>query len=81
MGCGLTASNVANTSTNRVVGASAWVNWCRSTGASIGGLRIAGAMHLLVFVDDATGRLMHLQFVESESTFAYFHAARAYLEA
>jgi transposase len=36
---------------------------------------------LLVFVDDATSRLMHLQFVESESTFAYFHAARAYLEA
>jgi hypothetical protein len=31
---------------------------------------------LLVFIDDATGRLMHLQFVESESTFAYFHAAR-----
>jgi hypothetical protein len=36
---------------------------------------------LLVFVDDATSRLMHLQFVESESTFAYFHAARAYVEA
>ena len=36
---------------------------------------------LLVFVDDATSRLMHLQFVESESTFPYFHAARAYLEA
>src|ERR1700746_3158760 len=44
---------------------------------------------LLVFVDDATSRLMHLQFVESESTpvqargrlFAYFHAARAYLAA
>jgi hypothetical protein len=36
---------------------------------------------LLVFVDDATSRLMHLQFVESKSTFAYFHAARAYLEA
>ena len=33
---------------------------------------------LLVFIDDATGRLMHLQFVESD---AYFHAARAYLEA
>src|ERR1051325_12084734 len=32
---------------------------------------------LLVFVDDATGRLMHLQFVESESTFSYFHATRA----
>ncbi|MGH7000717.1 MAG: ISNCY family transposase [Stellaceae bacterium] len=36
---------------------------------------------LLVFVDDATSRLMHLQFVESESTFSYFNAARAYLEA
>jgi transposase len=36
---------------------------------------------LLVFVDDATSRLMHLQFVESESTFSYFHATRAYLEA
>jgi hypothetical protein len=36
---------------------------------------------LLVFIDDATGRLMNLQFVESESTFAYFHATRAYLEA
>ena len=36
---------------------------------------------LLVLIDDATGRLMHLQFVESESTFAYFHAAPAYLEA
>jgi hypothetical protein len=36
---------------------------------------------LLVYIDDATSRLMHLQFVESESTFAYFHAARAYLEA
>src|SRR5215469_14563318 len=36
---------------------------------------------LLVFIDDATGRLMHLQFVESESTFSYFQATRAYLEA
>jgi hypothetical protein len=36
---------------------------------------------LLVFIDDATGRLMHLQFVESESTFSYFDATRAYLEA
>jgi hypothetical protein len=36
---------------------------------------------LLVFIDDATSRLMHLQFVESESTFSYFHAARTYLEA
>src|SRR4051795_9797022 len=36
---------------------------------------------LLVFIDDATSRLMHLQFVESESTFAYFQATRAYVEA
>ena len=35
---------------------------------------------LLVFVDDATSRLLHLQFVASKSTFAYFHATRAYLE-
>jgi hypothetical protein len=44
---------------------------------------------LSVSIDDATSRLMHLQFVESEPTpvqargrrFAYFHAARACLEA
>src|SRR5467141_1973536 len=36
---------------------------------------------LLVFVDDAPSRLMHLQFVESESTVAYFPAARASLDA
>jgi hypothetical protein len=36
---------------------------------------------LLVYIDDATNRLMHLQFVESESTFDYFAATRrAYLE-
>jgi hypothetical protein len=36
---------------------------------------------LLVFVDDATSRLMHLKFVPSESAFAYFQATREYLEA
>jgi hypothetical protein len=36
---------------------------------------------LLVFIDDATSRLMHLQFVETESTFAYFAATKVYLEA
>ena len=35
---------------------------------------------LLVYIDDATSRLMHLQFVETESTFAYFEATRGYLE-
>ena len=36
---------------------------------------------LLVFIDDATGRLMQLRFVASESTAAYFAALRGYLEA
>jgi len=35
---------------------------------------------LLVFIDDATGRLMHLQFVTAESTFDYFAATRSYLQ-
>ena len=35
---------------------------------------------LLVFIDDATSRLMHLRFVLTESTFDYFEATRAYLE-
>jgi hypothetical protein len=35
---------------------------------------------LLVYIDDATSRLMHLQFVPTESTFDYFQATRAYLE-
>jgi hypothetical protein len=30
---------------------------------------------LLVYVDDATSRLMHLKFVETESAFSYFAAA------
>jgi len=36
---------------------------------------------LLVYIDDATGQLMHLRFVASESTFDYFAATRVYLEA
>jgi transposase len=35
---------------------------------------------LLVYVDDATSRLMELQFVVSESAFDYFTSTRAYLE-
>jgi transposase len=35
---------------------------------------------LLVYVDDATSRLMQLRFAESESTFSYFEATRRYLE-
>lgn len=38
------------------------------------------ACTLLVFVDDATSTLMHLQFVRSESTFSYFSAVGTYLD-
>jgi hypothetical protein len=31
-------------------------------------------------VDDATGKLMELRFVPSESTFDYFDATRSYLQ-
>lgn len=34
---------------------------------------------LLVFIDDATGRLMHMRFVESETTLSYFEAVGEYL--
>jgi transposase len=34
---------------------------------------------LLVFIDDATGRLMELHFTRSESTFGYFTATESYL--
>jgi hypothetical protein len=36
---------------------------------------------LLVFIDDATGRLMQLRFVASESAFSYFGALEGYLKA
>src|SRR3954451_9173666 len=36
---------------------------------------------LLVFVDDATSRLMHLRFVASESTLAFLQAVGSYVEA
>lgn len=36
---------------------------------------------LLVFIDDATSRLMQLSMVPTESAFAYMQATRAYIEA
>ena len=35
---------------------------------------------LLVYIDDATSELLHLQMVESESTFSYMVATREYIE-
>ncbi|WP_207001726.1 ISNCY family transposase [Trinickia mobilis] len=40
----------------------------------------APACTLLVYVDDATSRIMALHFTASESTFSYFEVTRAYLE-
>jgi transposase len=39
----------------------------------------APACTLLVFIDDATGRLMELHFTAAESTFSYFEATEHYL--
>ena len=41
----------------------------------------APACTLLVFIDDATSRLMTLHFTATESTFSYFEATRKYIEA
>src|SRR5271154_6851696 len=41
----------------------------------------APACTLLVFIDDATGRLMTLHFTPTESTFSYFEALDNYLAA
>jgi transposase len=38
------------------------------------------ACSLLVFIDDATGKLMQLRFVRSESAFTYFEALALYLK-
>lgn len=35
---------------------------------------------LLVFIDDATSRIMHLHFTLAETTFSYFEATRRYIE-
>ncbi|WP_163960411.1 ISNCY family transposase [Noviherbaspirillum galbum] len=40
----------------------------------------APACTLLVYIDDATSRLMHLHFTPSESTFSYYEATRRYIE-
>ena len=37
-------------------------------------------MLLLVYIDDATGKLLHLRFCEAETTFDYMLSTRAYIE-
>jgi len=39
-----------------------------------------GVCTLLVYIDDATGKLLHLEFCESESTWSYFSATKRYFE-
>ena len=43
------------------------------------GRGLMGTCTLLVYIDDATGKLLWLEFVESESTTAYFTATKHYL--
>lgn len=38
------------------------------------------ACTLLVYIDDATGRIQHLHFAETETTASYFEATRRYIE-
>jgi transposase len=40
----------------------------------------SAACTLLAYIDDATGRILHLQFAETESTASYFEATRRYIE-
>jgi hypothetical protein len=40
----------------------------------------APACALLAYVDDATGRILHLHFAETEATASYFEATRRYIE-
>lgn len=56
------------------------VNSYKSTAATTTGLKIGDPGTALVYVDDATSRLMQLLFVKSESTFTYFEATRGYIE-
>jgi len=42
--------------------------------------RRAAACTLLVFVDDATGKVLQLHFAETETTTSYFEATRRYIE-
>lgn len=42
--------------------------------------RRGDACTLLVYIDDATGRLLQLHFAETESTLSYFEATRRYIE-
>jgi hypothetical protein len=53
----------------------------RLTAQSTTGLKVAElSAPLLVFMDDATSRLMSLRFAESENTFSYFAALEDYLD-
>ena len=80
-GYGFRAGSVHRRSTSRVPGVRVWASWCRSTAAIIAWFEErAPACTLLVYVDDATSRLMALHFTATESTFSYFEATRAYIE-
>lgn len=52
-----------------------------NTGELIQMFEVRGpACTLLIYVDDANIRLMHLLFISTESTFTYFDTTQGYLE-
>ena len=58
-----------------------WGSWCRSTALLTPGSRSGGPYcTLIVFIDDATSRLMALRFAEAETTEAYMRTLRGYLD-
>ena len=56
------------------------VNWYKSMVLIMIGSKDALKCCLLVFIDDATGKLQHLRFCESESAFDYMISTRLYDE-
>ncbi len=56
------------------------MSWCRSTGRSIAGSKIAGRLARFWSSSMMRRRLMQLRFVRSESAFTYFEALELYLK-
>lgn len=71
------ALGAAHVFINPDTGVTALENMFRSMVPRMTGLK---DVPLLVFIDDATERLMHLRFGETESAFDYMMATREYLE-
>ncbi|SQC92220.1 Integrase core domain [Cedecea neteri] len=81
MGSGSNTHVAGHVFINPDTGVTALENLFRSMVPRMTGLKdVPPKCCLLVFIDDATGRLMHLRFGETESAFDYMMATREYLE-